>query len=159
MADVVQNKILIELEPEVLGKIDLLIENEIYSDRISFLKTAINQLLALHNDTINDFKIKNDFVIGYIHYSRKELEKIVENGKKLNIRVIGGISFTNDVTPELATSAIDKINLAGIMKAPSSIKTILGPKRYTLLGKKRSYFLPSPDNDVEDWNEDKDVEE
>ena len=45
------------------------------------------------------------------------------------------------------------------MKAPSSIKTILGPKRYTLLGKKRSYFLPSPDNDVEDWNEDKDVEE
>ena len=155
MTDVVQNKILIELEAEILGKIDLLIENEIYSDRISFLKTAINQLLTLHSDTINDFKVKNDFVIGYVHYSHKDLEKIVADGKKLNIRVIGGISFANDVSPELATSAIDKINLAGILRAPPAIKTILGPKRYTLLGKKRSYFLPSPDTDVESWNEDK----
>lgn len=56
ISDKIQNKIQLELKPEIIGQIDLLIQNGLYKDRITFLENAINQLLDIHQSTINEFK-------------------------------------------------------------------------------------------------------
>ena len=156
MTETIQNKIEIDLEPEVVGKIDALIESGLYENRLSFLNNAINQLLDIHQNTINEFETKKGFVLGLLHYSAKELEKIVSEGKKLQIRVIGGLSISHDVTPELADRAIERINMAGVFRAAPEIKTTLESKQYTLLGNRSKLFLKEPDNNMLDWNKKED---
>ena len=153
MSEDIQNEIKISLKPEVVGKIDLLIENGLYKDKISFLENAINQMLVTHQATIDNFKVKNDFIIGIVNYSAKELERCVADGKKLHIKVIGGLKIDDNVSPELADRAIEKINMAGIFHAPDPIKKVLANKQFSLLGSRRKLFLTGPSNNILDWNE------
>lgn len=81
------------------------------------------------------------------------MEKIVAEGKKLTIRVIGGLSFDNDISPELADRVIEKINMAGIFRASFEVKKALEHKKYTLLGNHSKLLLKEPDDNQIDWND------
>ena len=60
--------------------------------------------------------------MGIVNYSAEDLEKTVAEGKKRIIKVIGRLSFSSNVTPELLERAIDKIIIAGILKGPPNIQ-------------------------------------
>ena len=153
MKEIIQNRIQLDLEPEIIGQIDLLIENGIYFSRIDFLQKSIIHQLNSHKKTIEKFKVKNDFVLGLVNYSRKDLEKVVAQNKKLNIKVIGGLTFDQDITPELANESIEKIRMAGVFKAPMEVKKILSNRHFTLLGKPKNLLLKESNDDSQDWNE------
>ncbi|UCG03205.1 MAG: hypothetical protein JSW11_04285 [Candidatus Heimdallarchaeota archaeon] len=135
-----KNRVLLELNPEMRAKIDVLIEKGLYPNSSDFLNKAIKSQLKLHDATFQELDIERDLVIGLANYSAKELETITAKGKKLEIKVLGGLKFSEDVTPALVDQSIAKINLAGILKAPEKVKTVLNEKRYTLLGHKYSEF-------------------
>ena len=148
MSEGFKERIELEIEPENIGKIDLLIENGLYEDRKSFFTNAIQQLIDVHKKTIENFKIKNNFVLGLLNYSRSDLEKVVAEGKKLNIRVIGGLSFSDDISPALADKAIEKISMAGVFKARPEVKQKLVNKQFTLICNPKKYLLKHPHDDT-----------
>ena len=153
MNNTIQNKIELDLDPEVIGKIDLLIESGLYQDRIAFLKNAIDQLLDIHQATIMNFNKKKGFAIGIIKYSSKDLEKLVAENKKLDIRVIGEFILDEDVSPDLADRVIIKFIMAGVFRASLGVKKVLENKQFSLLGNRPKYALKEPLKNYLDWNE------
>jgi Arc/MetJ-type ribon-helix-helix transcriptional regulator len=125
-----------EINAELAAKIDVLIEKEYYPDRAEFIEKAIEAQLNLHVETFQELERQHSFVMGFVNYSRKELEKIAGSGKKIDLKVIGRLSFSNDVTPELIERTISKINMAGILKAPKTLLPLLNGRRYSILGNK-----------------------
>ncbi|MFX0053167.1 MAG: hypothetical protein ACFE8U_17970, partial [Candidatus Hermodarchaeota archaeon] len=92
------NRLLIELNLSLAAKIDVLIEKEYYKDRTAFLEKAVEAQLNLHDETFQELDRKGNYVLGIINYSAKDLEKVAAEGKMLNIRVVGAISFSKDVS-------------------------------------------------------------
>ena len=127
----------IEINAELTAKIDVLIAENLYETKLDFIEKAIQNQLDLHQATFEHYKKKKAFAIGFLTYNASELEKIVAQGKKLEVKVIGGLSISEDVSVELAERAISKISLAGILRAPDPLLPFLNKKRYTILG--RSY--------------------
>lgn len=153
MNESIKNKIQIDLEAETIGKIDALIESGLYKDRIAFLENAITQLLEMHQSTLDNLRVKKGFAIGIVKYSSKELEKLLSENKKLDIRLIGSLILDSDVKPELADRVINKINMAGVFKASPEVRKILEHKQFSLLGNFPKYALKEPTTDYLDWNE------
>ncbi|MHA2295733.1 MAG: hypothetical protein ACXAEU_11795 [Candidatus Hodarchaeales archaeon] len=137
MSDIPKDRLQFELNANILAKIDVLIEEEIYQSQADFIEKAVQNQLGFHKATFEKYEKSKAFAIGLFHYSARELEKIVAKGKRLEIKVLGGLIFSDDVTPELADKAIAKINIAGILRAPKDVLPIITQRRYTLLG--RSY--------------------
>ncbi|MHA2363590.1 MAG: hypothetical protein ACXAC7_06505 [Candidatus Hodarchaeales archaeon] len=135
MNDFPQDRIEIEINAETTAKIDTLVEEGLYPDRLKFIETALQSQIGLHKATFEKYEKKKSFVIGYLTYSAKGLEKVVAEGKKLEIKVIGGLSIENNVSPELAEKAISKVSLAGILRAPPDVLPVLNSKRYSILGR------------------------
>ena len=131
---------ILELKPEITKKIDILVEKGLYNDYVDFLEEAIEAQFNLHEATFQEAVKKKDFIIGLAHYSAKELEAIVARGEKLELKVLGGLKFSDDITPTLIEQSIDKINLAGILKASAEVKTVLNNRRFTILGRRYSDF-------------------
>lgn len=136
MTNFPEDRIAVELNPEITAKIDVLVEKGLYIDRAVFLEKAIEAQLNLHDATFQELVRKKNFVLGWAHYSSKELEAIAASGKKLEIKVLGKLSFADDVTPKLVERSIAKINLAGILNAPEDVVPILNNRRFTILGNK-----------------------
>jgi hypothetical protein len=135
-----KNRDILELKPEVTEKIDLLIEKGLYPNYVDFLEKAIESQFNLHKATFQEVVKEKNLIIGLAHYSAKELEAIVAKGRKLELKVLGRLKFSEDVTPTLIERSIDKISLAGILKAPVEVKTVLDNKRFTILGQRYSKF-------------------
>ncbi len=151
MADYSNDHIVVEINAEVTAKIDVLVEKELYPNRTAFLEKAIEAQLNLHEATFQELVKKKDFIIGWANYSAKELEAVAAEGKKLEIKVIGGLTFSGDVTPELVDRSIAKINLAGILKSSKELLPTINDRRFTILGNKYEEFkrLPSDKDDNE----------
>ncbi|MFW9996780.1 MAG: CopG family transcriptional regulator [Candidatus Odinarchaeota archaeon] len=135
MSDIPRDRLQFELNADVLAKIDVLLEEKIYKSRADFIEKAVQTQLGLHKTTFEKYEKSKAFAIGLFHYGAKELERIVAKGKRLEIKVLGGLVFADDVTPELASQAIDKISLAGILRAPKDVLPVLAQRRFTLLGR------------------------
>lgn len=143
------DKVKIVINSEITAKIDYLIEKGLYPHRADFLEKAIESQLNLHEATFHEAVKQKDLIIGVAHYSAKELEAVIAKGNKLEIKVLGGLRFAEDVSPTLIDRSIAKINLAGILKAPTEVKAVLNKKRFTILGQRYSDFkrLESEDKD------------
>ena len=128
------DKLTIDLSMETIGKIDVLIEKGMYPDRFSFIESALQNQLAIHQSTFDDLEKKKSFAIGIVMYSASDLEKIVAENKKLDIKVIGRLTIADNVSLELANRAINKITLAGVLHAIKEILPLLQSRRYTLFG-------------------------
>jgi Arc/MetJ-type ribon-helix-helix transcriptional regulator len=121
-------KITINLGSVDLGKIDLLVEEGLYSNRTDFIRTAIRNLLDKHQDVVTQATVRRSFVIGVLSYSRDDLVKARSNNVKLELRAIGSILLADDIEPELARATIQKIQIRGILKAPEALKQALADR-------------------------------
>lgn len=118
-------KITINLNVVDLGKIDLLVEQGFYSNRTDFIKTSIRNQLSSHANVVDQIITSKSYVIGVSHYDRKMLEKVLEENKILDIKVVGMLSFSDDVDEELIIKTIKSVKVLGILKAPPEIKKAL----------------------------------
>jgi Arc/MetJ-type ribon-helix-helix transcriptional regulator len=121
-------KITINMAAVDLGKVDLLVQESLYSNRTDFIRTAIRNQLDRHNLEIQQSVTRHSYVIGVLVYDRSDLEKLKLKGKKLEIKLIGFLHLGNDIPPELACEVIESIKFHGIFQASEVVKAALADR-------------------------------
>ena len=121
-------KITINMSAVDLGKVDLLVQEGLYSNRTDFIRTAIRNGLDKHNVEIQQSIIRHAFGIGMFHYSRADFEKIKDSGKRLSISIIGMLDLSYNITPELADEVVESVQVRGIFQASEEVKKILADR-------------------------------
>lgn len=121
-------KITINMSAVDLGKVDLLVNEGLYSNRTDFIRTAIRSQLEKHTFEIQQSVTRHSSVIGVLSYSRVDLEKRKQKGKKLSFSVIGMLILQDDIPPELAVEVIEEIKVRGIFNASPEVKAALADR-------------------------------
>ena len=121
-------KITINLGYVDLGSIDLLVKESVFANRTDFIRTAIRNELARHDDIARQIKTREMPSLGISHLSRSDLEASLEAGEMLELRVLGLLSISDDVDGELARSTIRSISVLGAFHAPAQVKAALADR-------------------------------
>ena len=121
-------KITINLSAVDLGKIDLLVQESLYSNRTDFIRTAIRNLLDKHNMEIQQAVTRHSYAVGVLSYDRSDLEERKEKGEKMNITILGLLHLHDDISTELAEEVIESIKVQGIFIASDAVKKALAGK-------------------------------
>ena len=121
-------KITINLGFVDLGQIDLLVQEGFYSNRTDFIRTAIRNQLATHADTVKQAVARKTLVLGFQHYTRRDLEAVRAAGQKLRIQVLGLAVIADDVSAELAQATIDSVVVLGALRASAEVRAALADR-------------------------------
>lgn len=124
-------KITINIGSVDLGKIDLLVQEGLYSNRADFIRTAIRGQLDKHEDIVKQSTVRRSMVVGVLIYSASDLEKLRAKSERLKIRVIGALVLHDDITPELAREVIENITVFGQIRARQDVKDALANRIQT----------------------------
>jgi Arc/MetJ-type ribon-helix-helix transcriptional regulator len=111
-----------------LGQIDLLVAESFYSNRSDFIRTAIRNQLAVHSPVLTQVVARRTLVLGLQHYSAADLRVVQSAKQQLHIRVLGLVSFAQDVTPALALATIASIEVLGALHASPAVKSALAAR-------------------------------
>ena len=84
--------------------------------------------MARHDEEIKKSTVRLNAVVGVLVYSRKGLEKRLEKGEKLKIRVVGMLVIEKDVPEDLAAATIDSILVLGSFRASKAVKQSLADR-------------------------------
>jgi Arc/MetJ-type ribon-helix-helix transcriptional regulator len=118
-------KITINLGPVDLGRIDILVEQGLYSNRTDAIRTGIRNLLDRHEPVIQEVAVRKSCVLGALIIDRKMLLKQKSEGTRLSLHIIGLLSLSSDIDPELARQTIKSIRVRGVFRASSEVKAAL----------------------------------
>ncbi len=121
-------KITINMSAVDLGKVDLLVQEGMYSNRTDFIRTAIRNLLDKHTLEIQQTVTRHSYGIGLFEYSRKDLEKIKAKGDKIKFTVVGVLEIAPDVPAELAAEVVEAVQIRGMFIASDEVKTALADR-------------------------------
>jgi Arc/MetJ-type ribon-helix-helix transcriptional regulator len=121
-------KITINLGFVDLGQIDLLVAEGFYGNRTDFIRTAIRNQLSTHSDAVKQVVSRKMLVLGLQHFSAADLQAVQAANQKLHIRVLGLVTFADDVTPELALATIDSLDVLGSLQASAMVKAALATR-------------------------------
>ena len=78
-----------------------------------------------HAREIQDTVVRRAIVVGVLGYDAKDLEEKRYRNEMIDIRALGMLVLTKDVTPELALATINSIKLFGVFQAPAAVKEAL----------------------------------
>jgi len=126
MADT--EKITINLSAVDLGHIDLLVEQSFYSTRTDFIRTAIRNQIQSHSHEISETVARKAIVVGVIGFDEGDLDEYLIKNQRVDIRVLGMLVLTKNVTPELARRAIGSIKVFGVFRADKAVKEALADR-------------------------------
>jgi Arc/MetJ-type ribon-helix-helix transcriptional regulator len=121
-------KITINLGFVDLGHVDLLVRDGFYSNRTDFIRTAIRNQLALHSEQSKKSIIRQTIELGLRHYTKSDLEALQAKGQKLQIKVLGLVTISSDVSPQLALATIESIAVLGALHASKEVKIALAER-------------------------------
>ncbi|MGE0315675.1 MAG: CopG family transcriptional regulator [Lautropia sp.] len=118
-------KITINLGVIDLGQVDLLVQEGFYANRTDFIRTAIRRQLSTHADSLQQVIARKTLVLGIQHYTAADLRSIRKARERLDIRVLGLVSFAADVTPDLVRDTIASMTVLGTVQASAAVKAAL----------------------------------
>jgi Arc/MetJ-type ribon-helix-helix transcriptional regulator len=121
-------KITINLGPVDLGRIDILVEQGLYSNRTDAIRSAIRNLLDRHEPVIQEISVRRSFAMGVLVFNQKDLERWKAEGKRVSLHVIGHLTLARDIDPELARETIDSISVRGVFRASDQLKQALADR-------------------------------
>ena len=121
-------KITINMSAVDLGKVDLLVQEGLYSNRTDFIRTAIRNLLDKHSLEIQQSVTRHSYSIGALIYDKSDLEKLRTKGEKINLTLVGFLHLTSDIPPELALEVIESIEVRGVFHASETLKAVLAER-------------------------------
>jgi len=121
-------KMTINISAVDLGKIDLLVQESLYSNRTDFIRTAIRNQLDKHNLEIQQSVTRHSYTIGALVYDKSDLEKRKAKGEKISLNLIGILHLGNDISPELALEVFESIQVRGIFHASEEVKAALADR-------------------------------
>jgi Arc/MetJ-type ribon-helix-helix transcriptional regulator len=122
-------KITINLGFVDLGQIDLLVAEGFYGHRSDFIRTAIRNQLARHDEAVRQSVARRTLVLGLQRFEAAELRAVVAANERLRIRVLGLAVIADDVSPELALAAIESIDVLGALHASPAVRDALAARR------------------------------
>ena len=122
-------KITVNLGYVDLGHVDLMVQEDFYSNRTDFIRTAIRNQLERHADVVKQTVARKTIDLGLRHYSREDLEAIEAARQSLHLRVLGLVTIAPDVSAELARAAIASISLLGALHASAEVKNALADRK------------------------------
>ena len=122
-------KITINLGFVDLGNIDLLVSERFYGNRTDFIRTAIRNQINSHAETLRQVVTRKTLVLGLQHFSAADLKALRAAKQQLDVRVLGLVSFAEDVTPELALATIASLDVLGALHASPAVKAALAGRR------------------------------
>lgn len=67
-------------------------------------------------------------VAGAVSYSRRSLQEMADRGERLDLNVIGYLSFADDVPADLARRVIHRLSYRGVLTAPAEVREALREK-------------------------------
>ncbi len=121
-------KITINMSAVDLGKVDLLVQEGLYSNRTDFIRTAIRSQLEKHTFEIQQSVTRYSYVVGVLSYDRSDFEKLKQKGEKLTIAIMGMLHLHDDIPPELAGEVVESIRVRGVFIAKEDIKAALSER-------------------------------
>jgi len=121
-------KITINMSAVDLGKIDLLVQESLYSNRTDFIRTAIRNLLDKHNFEIQQSVTRNSYVIGALIYDKSDFEKLRSKGVRIKMTIIGFLLLANDISAKLAGEVVESVQVRGIFHASDEVKAALADR-------------------------------
>jgi len=121
-------KVTINMSAVDLGKVDLLVQEGLYSNRTDFIRTAIRSQLEKHNLEIQQSIARYSYVIGVLSYNHADLEKYKAKGEKLKIAIIGLLHLQENISAELAGEVIESIQVRGVFIASEAVKAVLADR-------------------------------
>jgi Arc/MetJ-type ribon-helix-helix transcriptional regulator len=126
MAD--SEKITINMSAVDLGKVDLLVQEGLYSNRTDFIRTAIRSQLERHAFEIQQSVARYSYVIGVLSYDRNDFQKRKVKGEKIKIAVMGLLHLHDDIPAALAVEVVESLQVRGIFIASDEIKAALADR-------------------------------
>ncbi len=121
-------KITINLGLVDLGQIDLLVQENFYSNRTDCIRTAIRNQLATHGEFVKQTIARRTLALGLQRFTRQDLEAAKSSGRKLRIQVLGLAVIAADVTPNLARASIESLVVLGALHASPAVKAALADR-------------------------------
>ena len=118
-------KVTINLGLVDLGKVDLMVQEGFYSSRTDFIRTAIRNHLATHEEALRQAITRKTLALGLMDFSRTDLEAMKKSGKRLRIQVVGLARIAEDVTPALALATIESVSVLGAFHASAAVRAAL----------------------------------
>ena len=112
-------KVCVNLPAAELGKIDVLVAEGLYASRTDVIRSGIREVLESHHETVE--RVVHTARMGYQLLTRGELETARHTGRKLSVFVVGVLRITNNVSPDLADAAIDRIRILGAVRGPDEV--------------------------------------
>ena len=121
-------KITINVVPVDLGKIDLLVDQGIYSSRSDLIRTAIRRVLDENAGIVSEVVTRRALNIGVLIYGEKDFAKIRAKNQRLRIRTIGRLVLRPDVQPDTADAVIEEIIVKGSIKMTPEVRERLADR-------------------------------
>ena len=121
-------KITINMGAVDLGKVDLLVDEGFYGNRSDFIRTAIRNQLDRHDTDTAASMSRRMAALGALGVNARDLEDSLAGGKTLKISVVGMLTISADVTPELARKAIESVYVRGTFRASDEVKAAIADR-------------------------------
>jgi len=121
-------KITINMNAVDLGKVDLLVQEGVYSNRTDFIRTAIRGQLEKHTFEIQQSVTRHSYVVGVLIYDRADFEKRKAKNEKVDMTVVGILRLGRDITPELAREVVESVQVRGVFDASDELKAALADR-------------------------------
>ena len=118
-------KVTVNLGLVDLGKVDLMVQEGFYSSRTDFIRTAIRNHLASHEESLRQAVTRKALVMGLLHLGRAELEDAKKSGKRLRVSVVGLARIADDVPAALALATIESVSVLGAFQASPAVRAAL----------------------------------
>jgi Arc/MetJ-type ribon-helix-helix transcriptional regulator len=108
------------------GKIELLIENGIYTNKTDFMIKAITNELnkneQILDSTLKELDMDVHIQIGKVKYNQEKLLKMKETNTGMKLYVIGRLTIEDDVSLQLAKETLISIKVFGPSKMAKELK-------------------------------------
>ena len=121
-------KITINMNAVDLGKVDLLVQEGVYSNRTDFIRTAIRSQLEKHTFEVQQSVARNSYAVGAVVYSRSDLERWKAKGEKMKLNIVGLLTLANDIPAELAAEVVESLQVRGVFIASEEVKAALADR-------------------------------
>ena len=121
-------KVTINLEAVDLGKIDLLVQEGLYSNRTDLIRTSIRLQLEKHSPEIQQSIARHNLAIGVLSYGKKDFERYKEKHERVKIHVLGVLILQNDIDAQLANEVIDSIRVRGVFSVSEEVRQAIADR-------------------------------
>lgn len=116
-----QEKLTLNLTAVDLGRLELLVDQGLFSSRSDAIRTAVRRVLEHHAATIASVVSEQGLRVGSLMLDRRMLEELVASGGRFDGGVVGSLLIAADVTADLARAAVSRVVVYGSARIPSPV--------------------------------------